>query len=63
MTPAAESLQKYISEKISNTLFLSKLQTNIDVNVIKGEFRFIYYIQVHISDENGHKITRKYEFR
>lgn len=63
MTPAADALKQYISEKIENTLFLSKLKTDISIDIVKGDIRFIYNIIINISDEKNNKITRKYQFR
>ncbi len=63
LTPATQSLKKYIQEKIATTYFLSRMDYDIDVNLYKGEIRMIYDIQIHIQDNKGNKTTRKYQFR
>ena len=63
LTPATESLKTYIIEKIQQTLFLSKMTYNININLYKGEIRMIYDVEIHISDRNGNTVTRKYQFR
>ena len=63
MTPATSSLKKYICEKIGETLFLSQLEYNVNVELLKGELRLIYDVSIEIKDKNGKKITRKYQFR
>ena len=64
MTPAVDSLKQYISEKIRDTLFLSKFNTSIDINVVKGDIRMIYNIQINIKDNNtGKGITKKFQFK
>ena len=63
MTPAPDALKQYINEKISNTLFLSQLCDNIQVNVIKGELRMIYNVEVHLKDKQGNTTTKKFQFR
>lgn len=63
LTPAADSLKQYISEKIDGTYFLSRLRTDVDVQVIKGELRMIYYIKVNIKDAAGNTTTKEFQFR
>lgn len=63
LTPAPDSIKQYITEKISGTYFLSQMHTDIDVQVIKGELRMIYYIKVHIKDAAGNKTTKEFQFR
>jgi hypothetical protein len=63
LTPATQSLKQYISEKINETMFLSKFVKDIKVEVYKGEIRMIYDVQISISDDNGNKTIKKYQFR
>lgn len=62
VTPSVESLKKYIQSKLTNTLFLSKFNTSINVDVIKGEYRFIYQVQIKIYDNDDNSVIRNYEF-
>lgn len=62
MYPSPESLKSYINEKISSTYFLSKMNTEIDVKVLKGEFRSIYCVSIYVSDGNDTG-KREYQFR
>lgn len=63
LTPSTQALKKYILEKINETLFLSKFDVSVDVEVYKGEIRMIYDIQINISDNLGNKTTKNYQFR
>ena len=62
-TPSPESLKKYITEKINETLFLSRFNVSIDVDVYKGEIRMIYDVKINISDNVGNSLTKNYQFR
>ena len=63
LTPSTQSLKKYILEKINDTLFLSRYNVDVDIEVYKGEIRMIYDVQIHISDNSGNKTTKNYQFR
>ena len=63
LTPSVHSLKKYISEKINETYFLSKLNTDIEVELYKGEIRMIYDVKIYISDNQGNKTVKNYQFR
>ena len=56
-------MKKYILEKINDTLFLSRYNVDVDIEVYKGEIRMIYDVQIHISDNSGNKTTKNYQFR
>ena len=63
MTPAVDSIKSYIIEKIQQTLFLSRLKYDVQVNLYKGEIRYIYDVQIHVADKKGNTTIRKYQFR
>ena len=65
LNPAVESLRAYIVEKIqNNTLYLNQFQYNVDISILKGEFRNIYNVQISIKDQDTEEIkTRQYQFR
>lgn len=62
LTPSPESLEKYIREKIASSYYLNKMDTNISVNVLKGDYRAIYHVRISVS--NGVNTgEREYQFR
>ena len=62
--PSENDLKRYINEKISSTMFLSKYIININVNVVKGDQRNIYIVELNItSPTTGESQQRKYQFR
>lgn len=63
MTPSENSMKQYILEQISTTLFLSKYNVDVDINVYKGEIRLIYDVKIHISDNIGNSTIKNYQFR
>lgn len=63
MTPSPQGIKQYIQEKINETYFLKKLKVNIDVSIIKGEYRYIYYVNFSVTDDEGNIAQRKYQFR
>jgi hypothetical protein len=63
MTPSPNAIKQYVQEKIYDTFFLSKMNVNINVEAIKGEFRYIYYLFFNITDSAGNSVQRKYQFR
>lgn len=63
LTPSPNTVKSYIEEKILTTYFLRKLQTDISVDTLKGEYRMIYNINIIISDDSGNTASRKYQFR
>ena len=63
LNPETESIKEYINEKINDTLFLKNYKTDINVNLLKGEYRLIYNLVINIYDTNNRVATRKYQFR
>ena len=63
LTPSAQSLKRYILEKINETYFLSRLNVDVEIELYKGEIRMIYDIRINISDKNGNKTVKNYQFR
>ena len=64
-TDNSNQIKNYIYSKISQTLYLSTYRVDVDVNLINGEYRLIYQVQIKVYDknnENEYKI-RQYEFR
>ena len=63
LSPSPYALKQYILEKINDTYFLVNQNVDVDVSTQKGEYRMIYNVLIHISDKQGNKIERKYQFR
>lgn len=63
LNPETESIREYINEKISDTLFLKNFRTEINVNLLKGEYRMIYDLVINVYDSNNNIAQRKYQFR
>jgi len=64
ISPSTDALKKYIQSKIVDTVYLNELNVDIDVDVIKGEYRFIYQVKIKIYDDNeNNSVERNYEFR
>ena len=65
LNPSESSLRAYIIEKIQfDTLFLVDFNYSIDIQIIPGELRNIYNVQIMIKDQNTEEIkTRQYQFR
>ena len=61
ITPSVDALKKYIYNKISGTIYLSKFNVSIDVDIINGEYRHIYQVKINIYDDNN-SVIRNYEF-
>jgi len=62
LTPSPNELRNYINERISDTFYLSQLETNIEVEVLKGEIRNIYYVRIGVTYKEETKY-REYQFR
>lgn len=64
MTPSPDSLQQYIKELFHNTYFLNKMSTDVKVQVLDGEYRNIYYVNITVEDPNtGQYGYRDYQLR
>lgn len=63
MTPSPNELRRYIVEKMSQSFFLAEMDTNVDVQVLEGEFRAIYYVKITVKTKSGKIGYREYQFR
>lgn len=62
LTPSPNELKKYINDKLSDTLYISQMERDIDIKVLDGEYRNIYYIKISVY-YNGEAKYREYQFR
>lgn len=63
LNPAVNSIKEYIYEKIQDTLYLRQYTTDIDVNILKGDYRMIYNVEINVHDRTGNTQKRVYQFR
>lgn len=64
LTPSPDALEQYIKELFLSTYWINKLNTDISVKVLEGEYRNIYYVRIIISDpETGESGYRDYQLR
>ena len=63
MSPSPNALKDYIDTKLSDSFFLSQMKKDVQVNVLEGKFRHIYYVVINLYDSFGNKGTREYQFR
>lgn len=63
LTPSPNELTKYIYDKLEQTYFLSTMTYDVNVDVIRGEYRAIYLVQVIVKDDDGNTGIRQYQFR
>lgn len=65
LNPSVESIKTYIIEKINTTMYLSKFNTEVDVNIVNGTLRDIYYVRVivYLDNTKTNIKYREYEFR
>lgn len=63
LNPSPNELKRYINEKISGTMFLSRYTTNIEVNIVNGNYRNIYIVDISVTAPDGTTQERKYQFR
>lgn len=63
MAPSPQALKQYILEKINDTYFLVNQNVEVDVATQKGEYRMIYNVLITVTDKQGNKVERKYQFR
>lgn len=52
MTPSVEEVKKYIQTKLYNTYFLKQYMVDINVEILSGNVRDIYYITIKIKNPN-----------
>lgn len=64
LNPEPSQVESYIYDKImEDTLYLQKMNVNIDVTTELGVSRLIYNVKIHVSDSNGNTAMKKYQFR
>ena len=56
MTPTTTDLKDYISAKLNETTYISKLQRNVTVEFIKDEITYetIYLVKIALYNDNGY---------
>ena len=62
LNPSLDEIKKYIREKINYCRYLSKYNVDIDVSILDGELRNIYYVKISVYTGNDVKY-REYQFR
>ena len=62
LTPSPNELRNYILERIGDTFYLSQLNTEVNVEVLNGEIRNIYYVKIAVPYNEETKY-REYQFR
>lgn len=53
LTPSVEEVKRYIIPKLYSTYFLKNYIIDIDVEILNGNVRDIYYITIKIKDPNN----------
>ena len=62
-TPSIDTVKEYIEDKISNnTFFLSQMEHDINVQILDGEYRQIYYVQISVVNGSDSD-SRTYQFK
>lgn len=61
MTPSVEEVKNYITVKLYDTYFLRKYMIDINVKILSGNIRDIYYITINIKNPNqkGNKSSQR----
>ena len=59
----SNAVKEYTNTKIEDTYFLRHYRTEINVDIVKGEYRMIYDVVINVYDSNNNKQQRKYQFR
>lgn len=55
MTPSAEEVKKYIRTKLYDTYFLRNYMVDINVEILNGNVRDIYYVTIKIKNPNDNE--------
>lgn len=58
----SSKIKDYINDKIKETYFLKNFNTDINVYMIKGQYRNIYCVKISVSDGENTQ-NREYQFR
>lgn len=60
LKPSVEEIDRYIREKVNNTYFLRSYILDINVKILNGNIRDIYYITIKIkSPDNENKESQR----
>lgn len=62
LNPSLDAIKSYIREKINLCYYLSKFKVDVDVSILDGELRNIYYVKISVYSGNAVKY-REYQFR
>ena len=64
LTPVTSELEKYLREKLTkHTYYLSRLNIDINVQFLKGEYRSVYLVKIALTDNDGNSAERTYRFQ
>lgn len=63
LNPSFQQIEKYVHEQIMSTCYLSQMEYSVNVEIIEGDYRYIYLIQITVKDETGETGLREYQFR
>ena len=56
LNPSTNDLKRYIQEKVSTAIFLSKYTIDINVDIVSGNYRNIYVVTINVIAPNGETI-------
>lgn len=64
LTPMTSELEKYLRDKlVKNTYYLNKLNVDINVQFLQGEYRSVYLVKITLTDTSGNSTERTYRFQ
>lgn len=63
LTPTTMEIENYIKDKISTTLFASKMDVGVKAKFIQGDYTSVYYIKIIIVDKKGNTRKREYKYQ
>lgn len=62
LNPSLDRVKSYIYDLLNTITFISEFDPHVDVQILDGEYREIYYIVISLTYGKSTKY-RKYEFR
>jgi len=63
LTPQEKELEKYIKDKLQNSLFIKQFKLIVKCKYLRGNYRSIYHVNILLMDNNGNKVKREYQFQ
>lgn len=64
LTPSPMALENYIREKLNDTYFCKDLNVDVNVEIVEGKYRLIYYVKITLKDEDNNALgERVYELK